>query len=169
MKAQQLESKKLLLYPVPIYEQIEDFINQWYTIVNKEYRTVIGSIGMVHAHPKWNNTRVQVIITEENRRLGYGLEALELLEHDIFSRMSYQRIAVKVANFNKPAIGLFKKAGYKLEGIQEQGYQYNDQYYDLILLRLLRHEYFQRLQKRANGNKSEISECFPDLIDSNKK
>ncbi len=142
-----LESKRLVLYQIPIYEQA-NHVSQWYAITEKKNQVNIGFIGMVHCHPEWNNTGVQIIISkEENRREGYALEALELLEQYVFEALFYQRIAVKIIDFNKPAIALFKKAGYKLEGVQEQGFYCRDTYYDFILLRLLRHEYIRRMEK----------------------
>ena len=104
-----LESKRLVLYQIPIYEQA-NHVSQWYSITEKKNQVNIGFIGMVHCHPEWNNTGVQIIISkEENRREGYALEALELLEQYVFEALFYQRIAVKIIDFNKPAIALFKK------------------------------------------------------------
>ena len=51
---------------------------------------------------------------------------------------------MRIAAFNEGAVQFFKKAGYKLEGVQEQGCFYNDRFYDVILLRLLRDEYFSK-------------------------
>lgn len=137
-----LESERIQLYPIPKWDERSWDINLWYLIVCKEEEEPIGRIGMVHCHPEWKNTQLQIIIqNEEKRGKGYGMEALELLEKHIFDVLAYQRIAVQITDYNKRAIQFFKKAGYKLEGVQEQGYFYKDKFYDVILLRLLWKEY----------------------------
>lgn len=145
---EQLESERIILYPLADWEKTDGDMNTWYTIVSREDNLAIGRIGMVHHHPEWKNTQLQIIIQdEEKRREGYGLEALELVEKYIFDTLEYQRIAVRIAAFNKAAVCFFKKAGYKLEGVQELGCFYNDKYYDVILLRLLRSEYVNRKKR----------------------
>lgn len=137
-----LESERIQLYPIPKWDERSWDINLWYLIGCKEEEEPIGRIGMVHCHPEWKNTQLQIIIQDEEKRgKGYGMEALELLEKHIFDVLAYQRIAVQITDYNKRAIQFFKKAGYKLEGVQEQGYFYKDKFYDVILLRLLWKEY----------------------------
>lgn len=145
LELEYLESERIELYPLPKGDRSDSDINAWYVIVSKEGNLPIGRIGIVHCHPEWKNTRLQIVIQDEEKRgQGYGMEALRLVEQYIFDILAYQRIAVRIADFNKGAVQFFKKAGYKLEGVQEQGCFYNDQFYDVILLRLLRDEYVDR-------------------------
>lgn len=138
-----IESDRMVLCPFSGYDIAGD--GEWYIIIGKEDNVAIGLIGMVHRQPRQRNTGIQIIILEEKkRRAGYGLEALKLLEQYIFDVLGYHRIAVRIADFNKAAISFFKKAGYKLEGVQEQGGCQNDRYYDVILMRLLYNEYVLR-------------------------
>lgn len=140
-----LEAERIVLLPISEHTVTDDGIDTWYAIVDKESRAPIGMVGMVHRHPEWRNTGLWIVIPDEqNRREGYGLEALERIEKYIFDSLAYQRIAVRIADCNQAAVAFFKKAGYKLEGVQELGYFHDDQYYDVILLRLLRKEYLNR-------------------------
>lgn len=140
-----LESERIQLYPISKWDEMNRDMNIWYLIVCKEGEQSIGKIGMVHCHPKWKNTQLQIVIqNKEKRGKGYGTEALKLLEKYIFDVLAYQRIAVQITDSNKEAIQFFKKAGYKLEGVQEQGYFYNDRFYDVILFRLLWKEYMKQ-------------------------
>lgn len=140
-----LEAERILLLPFSEHGVTGDGIDTWYAIVSKENRAPIGMIGMVRQHPEWKNTGLWIVIPDEhNRREGYGLEALGLMEKYIFDSLAYQRIAVRIAEYNQAAVSFFKKAGYKLEGVQELGYFCGDRYYDVILLRLLRKEYMGR-------------------------
>lgn len=38
-------------------------------------------------------------------------------------------------------MALYNRIGFKQEGIQEQGYYYNNSYSDFVMMRLLRHEW----------------------------
>ncbi len=140
-----LDSDRIQLYPLPEGERTDGESSVWYVIVCKEGNLPIGRIGIVHCHPEWKNTRLQIVIQDvEKRRQGYGMEALRVVEWLLFDTLAYQRIAVRIAAFNNDAVQFFKKAGYKLEGVQEQGCLYNNRFYDVILLRLLRDEYFRK-------------------------
>lgn len=139
------EAERIILLPLSEQTVTDDGMDIWYAIVDKENRAPIGMIGMVHRHPEWKNTGLWIVISDEqNRREGYGLEALGLVEKYIFDSLAYQRIAVRIADCNQAAVQFFKKAGYKLEGVQELGYLHDNRYYDIILLRLLRKEYLNR-------------------------
>lgn len=140
-----LETDRIMLRLSLEHEIADEGGSEWYTIIDKKNHAIIGSIGMVHRRPERRNTSLQIFILEkEKRREGYGLEALELLEKYIFDTLAYHRIAVKMPEFNEAAIGFFKKAGYKLEGVEEQGGCRGDWYYDIIRMRLLRNEYVKR-------------------------
>ena len=57
--------------------------------------------------------------------------------------LAYQRIAVQITDSNKEAIQ-FLKSRLQIGGVQEQGYFYNDRFYDVILFRLLWKEYMKQ-------------------------
>lgn len=140
-----LESERLELIPLSRGDMTDSDAGAWYVIASKEDSLPIGRIGIVHCHPEWKHTRLQIVIQDgKKRRQGYGMEALHLVEQYLFDVLAYQRIAVRIADFNEGAVQFFKRAGYKLEGVQEQGCFYNDRFYDVILLRLLRDEYFAK-------------------------
>lgn len=140
-----LATERIVLLPLPEHDVDDNKTDVWYAIVDRENRTPVGMIGMVHRHPEWKNTGLWIMIPDKhNRREGYGLEALELMEQYIFEGLAYQRIAVGIAECNQAAVHLFKRAGYKLEGVQELGCFCNNQYCGVILLRLLRKEYMGR-------------------------
>ena len=51
------------------------------------------------------------------------------------------RVAIGVVGQNTAALNFYKKIGFKQEGIQEQGYYYNNEYSDFIMMRILRNEW----------------------------
>ena len=46
-----------------------------------------------------------------------------------------------MVGFNEAALAFYEKIGFRREGIQQQGYYYNFQYHDFVMMRLLRQEY----------------------------
>ncbi|MDE7415100.1 MAG: GNAT family N-acetyltransferase [Lachnospiraceae bacterium] len=80
-----LEAERIVLLPLSEHSMTDDGIDPWYVIIDKENRAPIGMIGMVHQNPEWKSTNLWIVISDEhNRREGYGLEALELVEQYIF-------------------------------------------------------------------------------------
>ena len=51
------------------------------------------------------------------------------------------RVAIGVVGQNTAELNFYKKIGFKQEGIQEQGYYYNNEYSDFIMMRILRQEW----------------------------
>lgn len=58
-----------------------------------------------------------------------------------FHTYDMNRIAIGVVGQNTNALEFYKKIGFKQEGIQEQGYYYNNEYSDFIMMRILKSEW----------------------------
>lgn len=58
-----------------------------------------------------------------------------------FHQYDMNRVAIGVVGRNTKALNFYKKIGFKQEGIQEQGYYYNNEYSDFIMMRILRCEW----------------------------
>ena len=72
---------------------------------------------------------------------GYGKEAISLMLDMAFKEYDMNRVAIGVVRLNINALAFYRKIGFKQEGIQEQGYYYNGEYSDFIMMRILRHEW----------------------------
>ena len=51
------------------------------------------------------------------------------------------RVSIGVVGLNTEALEFYKKMGFRQEGIMEQGYYYNGEYSDFIMMRMLRSEW----------------------------
>ena len=58
-----------------------------------------------------------------------------------FDQYDMNRVAIGVVGQNANALAFYKKIGFRQEGIQEQGYYYNNEYSDFIMMRILRREW----------------------------
>lgn len=82
-----------------------------------------------------------IIPNPDDQGKGYGMEAGCLMLDRIFSHYSFNRVSVGVVELNTRAIEYWERLGFKKEGIQEQGYFYNDRFSDFVMMRLLKSEY----------------------------
>ena len=58
-----------------------------------------------------------------------------------FGKYEMNRVAIGVVGQNTEALAFYEKIGFIKEGIQEQGYYYNGEYSDFIMMRILKSEW----------------------------
>lgn len=92
--------------------------------------------------PAWHCTDLSIIIPDPKmQHKGYGTEAIRMMIDMAFSKYEMNRISIGVVGLNTNALAFYNKIGFKQEGIQEQGYFYNNEYSDFIMMRILRSEW----------------------------
>jgi len=72
---------------------------------------------------------------------GYGTEACRALLRFGFERLNLNRIHLYTPAYNQPAVSLYKKLGFKTEGVLRQDVFQDGQYHDAVVMGLLRHEF----------------------------
>lgn len=77
----------------------------------------------------------------EDRRQGYGLEALALALRYIFSEMNLRRVTVGVPGYNEAALAFFAAAGFKVEARSREALFRFGRRWDEVSLGLLRAEW----------------------------
>ncbi len=96
----------------------------------------------------WNNgTAVVYIGIGDNTFKGQGIgkEALALTLEFGFQELNLHRIQLTVLSYNKPAIALYEKLGFKKEGVYRQFIHRDGKRYDMYLYGILRHEWCNNL------------------------
>lgn len=66
------------------------------------------------------------------------MRSLRLVLDMAFNEFEMNRVSIGVVGLNTEALDFYKMIGFKQEGIQEQGYYYNGEYSDFIMMRILR-------------------------------
>ena len=113
----------------------------WFTITDLD-GNIIGETGLLRMFPAWHQTDLSIIIPDPKmQRKGYGTEAIRIMLDMAFDTYEMHRVAIGVVGLNTNALAFYRKIGFKQEGIQEQGYYYNNTYSDFIMMRILRHEW----------------------------
>ena len=113
----------------------------WFTITDLE-GNIIGETGLLRMFPAWRCTDLSIIIPDPKmQRKGYGSEAIRIMLDLAFRRYEMNRVSIGVVALNTNALAFYKKIGFKEEGIQEQGYYYEGQFSDFVMMRILRSEW----------------------------
>jgi diamine N-acetyltransferase len=91
-----------------------------------------------------------ILIGDKSRQgRGFGHEALELIVAHAFGVMGLERIFLRVAAYNRPAIQLYRRFGFVDEGRMRRHVLLANRRHDVLLMGLLRSE-FTRTVGRAS-------------------
>lgn len=114
----------------------------WFAVVLRENDQLIGEAGLLRMFPAWRTTDLTIILGEKWAwGQGYGTEAITLLLDYAFGFLNFHRVAIGVVGFNHAALDFYKKVGFKQEGVQRDGYYYDHQYHDFIMMSILDDEF----------------------------
>jgi len=76
-----------------------------------------------------------IIIGDQNSRgKGYGSETMQLGLDYAFSFLNLRKISLEVISANKTALALYKKFGFREEGVMKEQFYFNNKYYDVIIM-----------------------------------
>lgn len=113
----------------------------WFTITDLD-GNIIGETGLLRMFPAWHCTDLSIIIPDPKmQNKGYGTEAIRIILDMAFGQYKMNRVSIGVVGRNTNALAFYKKIGFKQEGIQEQGYYYNNEYSDFVMMRILSSEW----------------------------
>lgn len=102
---------------------------------------LIGSVGL-HVQKKDHHARFGILIGHKDYwGKGYGTEASRLIIMYGFSRRRLHRIYLQVYSYNTRAIALYKKLGFREEGVGRDHIRYDGRYYDEVHMGLLHDEW----------------------------
>lgn len=125
------------------YDKLQhDETRVWFIVVEKASHRPIGECGLLRMTHAWRTTDLSIIIGERDAwGRGYGTQALTLLMDYAFGALNFHRIAIGVVGFNERALRFYEKMGFRREGVQRDGYYYNHQYYDFVMMSILEDEF----------------------------
>ncbi|MCD6580005.1 GNAT family N-acetyltransferase [bacterium] len=115
--------------------------NVFLVICEKKSKKAIGNMSI---NINWVNRRAMlgIIIGEiEFQNKGYGKEAMVLMLDYAFSELNLHKIVLEVYDFNKKALSLYKKLGFKREGHFKKHSFKEGKYMDLTYMGLLEKEW----------------------------
>lgn len=144
-----------LIYPMSQFEE-DRWYEQMMTLPLAEHVMVIDiqdesqpggyrPIGTTQFHNldwRCRSAEVGIMIGEKDFwNQGYGTETMKLMLKHGFESLNLHRIWLRVYAKNKRGIRAYEKAGYQYEGKFRDGHYQHGQYYDLLFMSILRHEW----------------------------
>ena len=98
----------------------------------------IGSTQLLEINSKDKNALFAIMIGDKDYwSSGYGYDASRLLIDLAFKKMKLHKLYLNVYDYNKRAIRLYKKLGFKIEGTRRENIFYNNKFHDEYLMGLL--------------------------------
>jgi RimJ/RimL family protein N-acetyltransferase len=122
-----------------------------YGIVERSGR-LIGSIRLWRIS-EWNRSAMLTIYIGAKDRWGQGCgtDALRLILRQAFGPMQLHRVELHVFEFNARAIRSYEKSGFTREGSRRQALVRHGRYFDIVVMGILRDEFFARELERQNA------------------
>lgn len=89
------------------------------------------------------NCEIQIIILENFRGFGYAQQALKKGIEYAFSILNMHKVYLYVDTSNAPAVHIYKKIGFEIEGNMKEQFFSNGTYRDSYFMGLLRSDYIK--------------------------
>lgn len=93
----------------------KDFKNMTFCILNKKTKEPVGDINLFDSEEFKGKPEISILIGNHAGK-GFGTEASKLLINFAFEKLKLNEINLSVYQDNIPAIGLYKKLGFKTIG-----------------------------------------------------
>lgn len=128
-----------------------------FLIFSKDSNEIVGEVVINDIFMSCRNANLRISINrKENFSKGYGTEAIILALNYGFAMLNLHRIELEVFPFNKRAIHVYERIGFKREGIRRDGCFFNNKYYDMITMSILEDEF----REKYGTSNVELSEEF---------
>lgn len=141
----------IFLFPHTL-NNTEDFLNYMlegkgdqsggFVIAHKDSEEYIGQIDLLNID--WPN-RVAVmgivIGVQDYLGMGYGTEAIKLLQEFAFNKLNLNKLELDVRAFNLRAIKCYEKCGFVEEGKIRENFYHNGNYEDTLRMGILKKEW----------------------------
>ena len=149
----ELFGRRNIPWGIPEYQplsilQIEEILKKWderkkglIFVIEKKIDNAL--IGHIDCNWHWDPLQpsIAVTIVPEYQRQTYGKQALQIMIDYVFTNLPTLSINCWVPDWNLGGIEFAKKNGFSLSGRMRRAGLYNGQYYDYIILDMIRDEW----------------------------
>ncbi len=105
---------------------------------------LIGTAGIHRINWASRNGYFGIAIFDKNYwNMGIGTEATSLILKYAFEYLNLHKILLEVYEYNKRAIRVYEKLGFKKEGVLRKNHYLKGKYYDVIVMGIFQEEYFK--------------------------
>ena len=131
------------------WEQTEDWLNrrlngdlggESFVIAEKDSQKYLGQCDLMMIDSVARKAEIAIVLLPEARGKGIAAEALKLLLRYAFDVLNLNRVFLKCAAKNEAALRLYRRNGFREEGILRQDLYIDGEYEDAVLMGLLKNE-----------------------------
>ncbi|MBT9174947.1 MAG: Spermidine N(1)-acetyltransferase [candidate division WS2 bacterium] len=101
----------------------------------------VGYIALKDLNQLNQRAYLEVVITEGCRNQGLGTDAIKTVLKYAFQELNLHKVLLEVYDFNEPALEVYKKIGFVLEGRLRKNSFKRGQFHDLLIMGILREEF----------------------------
>ena len=102
----------------------------------------IGVISLMNISDTHDSADLSIILGHPgDRDQGYGADAISVLLDYAFEELGLYRVGLSVFEFNQPAVSAYEKLGFRTEGRLRQTVKRDEDFYDAILMSVLKPEW----------------------------
>lgn len=123
--------------------------------IENEKKELIGTANLIHINWKDRNAEHGMLIGEEqNRGKGYAQDTIMTVMRYAFEELNLNRLETTIIEYNKPSLTVYKnKCGWKEEGRMRKWYFRKNQYWDRVMVAILKDEYEYMLSQKNYWDK----------------
>lgn len=127
-----------------------------FAIINLENDKMIGTVGLENINFIDRYAVLGIFIGDKDfRNNGYGSEAIKLLLDYGFNYLNLESVKLNLLAFNERALACYKKCGFKETGRRRKHKYINGEYYDVIIMDILKEEFNGEYIKNKNIGKQQ--------------
>lgn len=144
-----------------VYEKIEKKVEEdknlfYFTIRTRPDERLLGFARLYHITWSHGTGMIQLGVGDpQDRRKGYGRQALSLLLRYAFDELNLYRLTALVPEYNTGALQFFEKVGFIVEARRREALNRDGRRWDLLHLGLLQDEWLQEQVPNLGGQGSE--------------
>lgn len=128
---------------------LRDRAKKVFAIVSKKNNLHIGNLSIDQLDYRIRKARVSIFIGKKKfRKCGFGYDALITFLEYCFNHLNLHRIYLEVNCDNKVAIALYKKCGFKKEGMLRDDEFVNGKYINRFVMSILDYEFVRHAYEK---------------------
>lgn len=109
-------------------------------VVEKTSKKPVGTIDLYDFDFFHKRAGIGILIDEDFREKGYGLQVIECIAEYAFSHLKLHQLYAFVPEKNIPSITLFAKAGFEKTAVLKDWLSYSTSYQNVIVMQLVSKE-----------------------------
>ena len=118
----------------------KDTSRQRFMVIRKDDKTPVARVTYFDLNPLNRSAELGLIVDPDERRKGYGADALKVLARYLFRYRGLNKVYAQTAKFNVEAIALMESLGFKKDATLRDHYFYRGEFHHGLIYSLLQFE-----------------------------